>query len=262
MATQFGDIIADMAREINCQGWYAPAMNIHRSTFSGRNYEYFSEDSLLSGTMASHEIAAAREKGVYSYMKHFALNDQETNRHSMLCTWADEQTIREIYLKPFEMAVKDGGAQAAMSSYNYIGTTWAGGNASLLKTVLRGEWGFQGTVLTDFFNGLGYMYGDQAIRNGGDAMLAVMDSTNHITDKSATSIKAMRNASHDILYTAVNSWMYENGEPKSATPMWKIALWSVCCIIAVLAAGLEALTMRRYFKRRKEQKVAVVVAEQ
>lgn len=121
LAKQFGEMIGDMAHDMHVAGWYAPAMNIHRGAFSGRTFEYFSEDSLLSGVMASHEIAGAKEKGVYSFMKHFALNDQETNRTNMVCTWADEQAIREIYLKPFEMSVKEGGAQAVMSSFNYIG---------------------------------------------------------------------------------------------------------------------------------------------
>ena len=104
--------------------------------------------------MASNEIAGAKEKGVYSFMKHFALNDQETNRTNMVCTWANEQSIRETYLKPFEMSVKEGGAQAVMSSFNYIGYTYAGASSNLLQTVLRGEWGFKGFVLTDYFRRL------------------------------------------------------------------------------------------------------------
>ena len=98
--------------------------------------------------MASQQVAGAQAKGVYAFMKHFALNDQETNRLSELATWANEQSIREIYLKPFEIAVKDGGCQAVMSSFNYIGTTWAGACDELLNNVLRGEWGFRGMVLT------------------------------------------------------------------------------------------------------------------
>ena len=94
LAKQFGEMIGDMAHDMHVAGWYAPAMNIHRGAFSGRTFEYFSEDSLLSGVMASNEIAGAKEKGVYSFMKHFALNDQETNRSNMVCTWADEQAIR------------------------------------------------------------------------------------------------------------------------------------------------------------------------
>ena len=251
LAKQFGEMIGDMAHDMHVAGWYAPAMNIHRGAFSGRTFEYFSEDSLLSGVMASHEIAGAKEKGVYSFMKHFALNDQETNRTNMVCTWADEQAIREIYLKPFEMSVKEGGAQAVMSSFNYIGYTYAGASNNLLNTVLRDEWGFKGFVLTDYFGGYGYQNGDQEIRNGNDSMLATTKITNHITDKSATSVKAMRTAAHNILYTAANSWQYADGEPKVDTPIWKTAMYVAWGVTAVLVIALEALAIKRYMDRKK-----------
>lgn len=251
LAKQFGEMIGDMAHDMHVAGWYAPAMNIHRGTFSGRTFEYFSEDSLLSGVMASNEIAGAKEKGVYSFMKHFALNDQETNRTNMVCTWADEQAIREIYLKPFEMSVKEGGAQAVMSSFNYIGYTYAGASNNLLNTVLRDEWGFKGFVLTDYFGGYGYQNADQEIRNGNDSMLATTKITNHITDKSATSVKAMRTAAHNILYTAANSWQYADGEPKVATPIWKTAMYVAWGVTAVLVIALKALAIKRYMDRKK-----------
>ena len=251
LAKQFGEMIGDMAHDMHVAGWYAPAMNIHRGAFSGRTFEYFSEDSLLSGVMASNEIAGAKEKGVYSFMKHFALNDQETNRINMVCTWADEQAIREIYLKPFEMSVKEGGAQAVMSSFNYIGYTYAGASNNLLNTVLRDEWGFKGFVLTDYFGGYGYQNADQEIRNGNDSMLATTKITNHVTDKSATSVKAMRTAAHNILYTAANSWQYADGEPKVATPIWKTAMYVAWGVTAVLVIALEALTIKRYMDRKK-----------
>lgn len=251
LAKQFGEMIGDMAHDMHVAGWYAPAMNIHRGAFSGRTFEYFSENPLISGVMASNEIAGAKEKGVYSFMKHFALNDQETNRTNMVCTWADEQSIREIYLKPFEMSVKEGGAQAVMSSFNYIGYTYAGASNNLLNTVLRDEWGFKGFVLTDYFGGYGYQNADQEIRNGNDSMLATTKITNHITDKSATSVKAMRTAAHNILYTTANGWQYENGEPKVDTPVWRIAMYVVWGVTAVLAVGLEVLTIMKYLKRRK-----------
>ena len=251
LAKQFGEMIGDMAHDMHVAGWYAPAMNIHRGAFSGRTFEYFSEDSLLSGVMASNEIAGAKETGVYSFMKHFALNDQETNRTNMVCTWADEQAIREIYLRPFEMSVKEGGAQAVMSSFNYIGYTYAGASNNLLNTVLRDEWGFKGFVLTDYFGGYGYQNADQEIRNGNDSMLATTKITNHITDKSATSVKAMRTAAHNILYTAANSWQYADGEPKVATPIWKTAMYVAWGVTAVLVIALEALAIKRYMDRKK-----------
>ena len=251
LAKQFGEMIGAMAHDMHVAGWYAPAMNIHRNAFSGRTFEYFSEDSLLSGVMASSEISGAKSKGVYSFMKHFALNDQETKRTEMLCTWTNEQAMREIYLKPFEMSVKEGGAQAVMSSFNYIGNTYAGADSALLQTVLRGEWGFKGFVLTDYFGGYGYQNADQEVRAGNDSMLATTKITNHITDKSATSVKAMRQAAHNILYTAANSWQYANGEPKVATPIWKTAMYVAWGVTAVLVIGLEIVAIKRYLNRKK-----------
>lgn len=251
LAKQFGEMIGDMAHDMHVAGWYAPAMNIHRNAFSGRTFEYFSEDSLLSGVMASSEISGAKSKGVYSFMKHFALNDQETKRTEMLCTWTNEQAMREIYLKPFEMSVKEGGAQAVMSSFNYIGNTYAGADSALLQTVLRGEWGFKGFVLTDYFGGYGYQNADQEVRAGNDSMLATTKITNHITDKSATSVKAMRQAAHNILYTAANSWQYANDEPKVATPIWKTAMYVAWGVTAVLVIGLEIVAIKRYLNRKK-----------
>lgn len=254
LATEFGDMIGQMAHEMHVTGWYAPAMNIHRSAFAGRNFEYYSEDGYLSGVMASGAIAAAHEKGVYAFMKHFALNDQETNRNSMLCTWSNEQAIREIYLKPFEMSVKRGGTNAVMSSFNYIGTTYAGAFAPLQQNVLRGEWGFHGAVLTDYFGGYGYQNADQLIRNGNDFMLATTDITNHVTDQSATSVLAMRDAAHNILYMAANSWMYADGEPEIATPIWKTITYVVWAVVAVLVIVLEVLTVKRFLDRKKAAK--------
>ncbi|GAA6122211.1 glycoside hydrolase family 3 protein [Bifidobacterium psychraerophilum] len=258
LATKFGEMIGTMAHDMHVAGWYAPAMNIHRNAFSGRTFEYFSEDSLLSGAMASNQVAGAKEKGVYSFMKHFALNDQESNRLNMLCTWANEQSIRETYLKPFEMSVKEGGAQAAMSAFNYIGPVYAGANPALLNTVLRDEWGFRGFVLTDYFGGYGYQNADQEIRNGNDAMLATTSITNHVTDKSATSVKALRQATKNILYTTVNGWQYEDGEPEVSTPIWRTALYVTWGVVALLVIGLEILAIKRYLDRRKAVKLAVV----
>ncbi|MBW3083429.1 glycoside hydrolase family 3 N-terminal domain-containing protein [Bifidobacterium phasiani] len=250
LATEFGDMMGRMARELNATGWYAPSINNHRSAFAGRNFEYFSEDPTLAGVMASGEVAGAQAQGVYAFVKHFALNDQEANRQSMLCTWATEQSIREIYMKPFEITVKDGGTTAIMSAYNYIGPVYAGASANLLTTVLRDEWGYQGVVISDYFLGQGYQNADQMVRAGNDFMLATTDITNHITDESATSVIAMRQATKNLLYTAVNSWAYENGEPESATPIWQTITYVVIGVAAVLFVGLEVLAVKRYLSRR------------
>lgn len=250
LATRYGEMIGTMAHDMDVSGWYAPAFNIHRSAFSGRNFEYFSEDPEINAVMGSNEVAAARSKGVYAFMKHFAMNDQETNRTNMLATWANEQTIREIYLKPFQAAVVKGGAQAAMSSFNYVGTTYVAAYAPLMQDVLRGEWGFRGMVLTDYFGVYGYQNADQLIRNGNDAMLATTEVTNHVKDKSATSVKAMRQASHNILYTVVHGYKYANGDPKVQTPAWQIALYVALVVLALIFLALEYLAFRRFKARR------------
>lgn len=250
LATRYGEMIGTMAHDMDVSGWYAPAFNIHRSAFSGRNFEYFSEDPEINAVMGSNEVAAARSKGVYAFMKHFAMNDQETNRTNMLATWANEQTVREIYLKPFQAAVVKGGAQAAMSSFNYIGTTYVAAYAPLMQDVLRGEWGFRGMVLTDYFGVYGYQNADQLIRNGNDAMLATTEVTNHVKDKSATSVKAMRQASHNILYTVVHGYKYANGDPKVQTPAWQIALYVALVVLALIFLALEYLAFRRFKARR------------
>ena len=241
LAHDFGERIGKMADEMGVSGWYAPAMNTHRSAFAGRNFEYYSEDGLLGGKMAANAILGAQEHGVYAYMKHFALNDQETNRDVMLCTWSNEQAIREIYLKPFEIAVKEGGCQAVMSSFNYIGAVWAGACDELLNNVLRDEWGFRGFVLTDYFGNTTYMDADQAIRGGTDCMLVAYDTpTNHVTDTtSATSVLAMRQACKNILYTTVNSRAYaEENLTGGGLQGWQMAAIAIDVVLgAVLVAG-------------------------
>ena len=202
LAYSFGESIGKMADDMGVSGWYAPAMNIHRSAFAGRNFEYYSEDGVLSGAIASHAIMGSQDQGVYAFMKHFALNDQETNRCGMLCTWASEQAIREIYLKPFEACVKNADCHAVMSSFNYIGNTYAGNCPELLINVLRNEWGFVGMVLTDYYGVYGYQDADHLIRNGGDFCLVNYDTeTNHLTDTtSATALVCARQACKNILY--------------------------------------------------------------
>lgn len=252
LANDFGERIGkmadEMADEMGVSGWYAPAMNTHRSAFAGRNFEYYSEDGVLGGNMAANAILGAQEHGVYAYMKHFALNDQETNRCGMLCTWANEQSIREIYLKPFEIAVKDGGCQAVMSSFNYIGTTWAGACDELLNNVLRDEWGFQGFVLTDYFGVYGYMDSDQAIRGGTDCMLVAYDTeTNHVTDTtSATSVLAMRQACKNILYTTVNSRAYDPANLSGGGLQgWQIAAIAIDVVVGVILVAGAVMIIKK-----------------
>ena len=165
----------------------------------------------------------------------------------MLCTWSTEQAIREIYLKPFELAVKEGKAKAVMSAFNYVGLEWAGGSDALLNKVLRDEWGFQGFVLTDYFGVYGYMNADQAIRNGTDAMLVnYQTATNNVKDTtSATSVKAMRQSSKNIMYTVVNSRAYKDGAGQDM-PGWQKTAIAIDIIALLVLAGVEFLIIRRY----------------
>ena len=254
LAYAFGDSIGEMANEMDTSGWYGPAMNIHRTAFAGRNFEYYSEDGVLSGRMASNAILGAQEHGVYAYMKHFALNDQEGNRTSMAATWSNEQAIREIYLKPFELSVKDADCHAVMSSFNYIGTRWAGGCKELLKNVLRGEWGFVGFVETDYFGVYGYMTADQGVRNGCDLMLCTTGNDfNTVTVLTNSSKQALREASKNILYTVVNSRAYaaENLNPGMAK--WEIIMIGADVLVALLIVALEIKTFKSYKKRKEEE---------
>ncbi len=254
LAHDFGASIGKMADEMDVSGWYAPAMNIHRTAFSGRNFEYYSEDGHLSGAMASTAINGAAESGVYSFMKHFALNDQETHRTDMLCTWSNEQAIREIYLKPFEMCVKnyEGKSMAVMSAFNYIGHKYAGANPELLNTVLRDEWGFRGMVLTDYFGGYGYQDADIQIRNGGDFCLTPQQiEFSELTDKtSGTSLQAARQACKNILFTTANSRAYATGAAAGMAG-WMMVMYAISAVVVLAAVACEVVLVRGYLKKKK-----------
>jgi beta-glucosidase len=213
-------------------------------------------------------------------VKHFALNEQETNRWSRLATWVDEQTLREIYLKPFEHSVKDGSAGAVMSAFNYIGGIWAGGNGSLLNTVLRDEWGFQGMVITDYFAGNYYMDANQAIANGGDLMLSTLGNYGaQVVGDNATVVSQLRQASKNILFTVAHSnAMFDHakrtemltevggtvselsGFPRLAYDMgmqaWQLAAYLINGAIVVLLLTLAAFKVRKYVKLFGRQKEA------
>ena len=252
LAYRFGESIGKMANEMDVSGWYAPAMNNHRTAFAGRNFEYYSEDPVLSGYIAANAVKGSQDNGVYAYMKHFALNDQEGNRCDMLCTWANEQSIREISLKPFEKCVKDSGCLAVMSSFNYIGNRWAGGSSSLCKTVLRDEWGFKGFVETDYFGVYGYMSADQGIRNGSDLMLVnYPTATNDVKFRETNGAQqAMREAAKNILYVVANSRAYDPANLNTGMAKWKVIMYVVDAIVALICIGLFVRFLNNYKKRK------------
>ena len=233
-------------------GWYAPAVNIHRSPFGGRNWEYYSEDGFLSGEPAAEVIKGCAEKGVYCFVKHFAANDQETNRDSNgILVWLNEQALREIYLRPFEIAVKEGGTTAIMSSFNRIGTTWAGGNYALLTEVLREEWGFKGMVITDYAL-LSYLDGDQMLRAGGDLLLT-NDRSSELTDVNATQLSLLRRATKNILYTVANSNAMAAEVIGMRLPVWVEIMFVVDAVIVAGIAAWGAVVIVQVLKKEKHQ---------
>lgn len=192
-------------------GWYAPACNTHRSPFSGRNFEYFSEDGVLAGKFTANMVLGAQNKGLTTFVKHFGINDQETNRCGLI-TWLNEQSMREIYLKPFELAVKEGKTRGMMSSLNRIGATWSGGDYRLLTQILREEWGFNGCVVTDSYLGdnSGLSNANQMIRAGGN--LSLGSSSTSYNAGSATTVFCLRKAAKGVLYANANSNAMNNGD--------------------------------------------------
>lgn len=255
MANAWGQCMGKISQEMGAQGWYAPGMNTHRTPFGARNYEYFSEDGLLAGDMGASAVSGAMEHGVYSYIKHYALYE---GNGKMVSVWSNEQAIREIYLKPFEISVKEGGANAVMVSWSFLGNRWTGENSGLMKTVLRDEWGFRGMALTDFFrnNGHGFMNADAALANGVDAMLSTFDGPeNNVADPNhPTSVNQMRNACKNIMYTVVSSWSYDDGSADVGMENWKKAGIAIDAVLAVLLIGMEVLVIRGYKKRKAEEK--------
>lgn len=221
--------------EMPYPGWYAPALNIHRSPFSGRNTEYYSEDPFISGKFAAQVVKGVQEKGVYANIKHFAVNDQETNRSSRgLATWLDEQCMREIYLKPFEIAVKEGKSHGLMTSFNRIGYEWAGGSYRLVTTILRDEWGFQGSVICDFKTDV-YMDSKQMLYAGGDIGLIGQENlklqtsgiynTPSISFSDAKDVSLLRRSAHNNLYAIANSNMMRADIDHYEPAAWKVAIF-------------------------------------
>lgn len=251
LAQAWGECMGKISQEMGAEGWYAPGMNTHRTAFGARNYEYFSEDGVLAGNMGAKAVEGARKYGVYSYIKHFALYEGNAK---MVSVWSNEQAIREIYLKPFEISVKQGGANAVMVSWSFLGDKWTGESSNLMNTVLRDEWGFRGMALTDFFrnNGHGFMNADAALANGVDAMLSTFngEENNVANPEHPTAVLQMRNACKNVMYTVVSSWAYDGEHEETGMENWKKAGIGINIVIALFMAGMEVLVIRGYKKRK------------
>ena len=254
LAQAWGECMGKISQEMGAEGWYAPGMNTHRTAFGARNYEYFSEDGVLAGNMGAKAVEGARKYGVYSYIKHFALYEGNAK---MVSVWSNEQAIREIYLKPFEISVKQGGANAVMVSWSFLGDKWTGESSNLMNTVLRDEWGFRGMALTDFFrnNGHGFMNADAALANGVDAMLSTFngEENNVANPEHPTAVLQMRNACKNVMYTVVSSWAYDGKHKETGMENWKKAGIGIDIVIALFMAGMEVLVIRGYKKRKNAE---------
>lgn len=254
LAQTWGECMGKISQEMGAEGWYAPGMNTHRTAFGARNYEYFSEDGVLSGNMGAKAVEGARKYGVYSYIKHFAMYEGNAK---MVSVWSNEQAIREIYLKPFEISVKQGGANAVMVSWSFLGDKWTGESSNLMKTVLRDEWGFRGMALTDFFrnNGHGFMNADAALANGVDTMLSTFngEENNVANPEHPTSVLQMRNACKNVMYTVVSSWAYDGKHKETGMENWKKAAIGIDVVIVLFMAGMEVLVIRGYKKRKNAE---------
>ena len=254
LAQAWGECMGKISQEMGAEGWYAPGMNTHRTAFGARNYEYFSEDGVLAGNMGAKAVEGARKYGVYSYIKHFALYEGNAK---MVSVWSNEQAIREIYLKPFEISVKQGGANAVMVSWSFLGDKWTGESSNLMNTVLRDEWGFRGMALTDFFrnNGHGFMNADAALANGVDVMLSTFngEENNVANPEHPTSVLQMRNACKNVMYTVVSSWAYDGEHEETGMENWKKAGIGIDIVIALFMAGMEVLVIRGYKKRKNAE---------
>ena len=266
---KMGQSLGQEALAYNVNGWYAPAVNLHRSPFGGRVFEYYSEDPVLSGRLGSACISGASQHGVYAYVKHFALNETETLREGLV-TWCNEQAMRELYLKAFEIPVKEGGATAIMSAFNNIGPTWAGGSHALLTDVLRGEWGFRGSVVTDYYMGdmvTPNMNGYAGLYAGNDLWLAPMAGAAmslNLDLSSPTVVNQLRNACHNILYVSANSNLVDPSyaanvdldltpaaEQSPGVPLWAILFYGVFDGLYVI--GMAAMVVWVVRRRKKAQ---------
>lgn len=290
LAKDFGVMIGNEALLGGTNGWYAPSMNIHRTPFSGRNGEYFSEDPFLSGDLAAAEVMGAATKGVYSYIKHFALNDQENHRGDRpgnfgIATWANEQSIRQIYLEPFEACLKlpdipmkyvkyEGQgryvnttakvptAMGVMTSFNRIGATWTGGSYPLITQLLRQEWGFNGLVITDNANTGVFMNPKQMIEAGADLKLLSVDKdpTNAELDlRDPRTYSYARQAAHHMLYVVANSKAMNGAMPGSQFNYFNymvIIRYAINICVGALILLLVWFSVRRHTKKVIDRKAA------
>ena len=238
-------------------GIYGPGANIHRTPYSGRNFEYYSEDGWLSGEICAVEVAAIQERGVYVFTKHFALNDQEEGRYG-ISTWSNEQAIRELYLEGFEGSVVKGGGLGVMTSFNRLGVVWSGSHRGLMTDVLRDEWGMKGAAITDcsvMANYMDYRLGVLAGQDLWDGYRSGMDTLAGL-DNDPAIVSACRLASKHIIYSVINSHAMNIGDAQiiPVMPWWQAAILSATIIFAVFTAASAVMLVVSIVRSKKQNK--------
>lgn len=251
---------------------YAPAINIHRCPFGGRYYEYFSEDPLLTGLLAASYASGAADNGLMPVLKHFAANNQDLVRDG-LNTWMSEQTLREIYLKSFEICIKtakttvryineDGEASSRqisavagiMTAKNCIGASFCGSNAVLLQDILRGEWNFKGFVICDFITGKHEELYQKMVRSGVNVIMAFTPQNGYGGMDCSTGKNILRNGLHYVGYAVANSNAMQ-GVPPGGTVRYGLSAWKAVvittdCVLAAVAAAMVVITIVKFRARR------------
>jgi beta-glucosidase len=247
-------------------GWYGPAANTHRTPYGGRNFEYFSEDGYLSGKLCEAEVHGAMNKGVIVYLKHFFMNDQETNRIGV-CTFSNEQAVREVYLRAFQYAFEttgedDKACNGVMGSFNRLGMVWSGHDKNLWKNVMEGEWGFLGNVTTDFGQKQGSLMEPQLAYEAGTTMFCT-SGTGFATYLSGLDITTdlklltnMREALHRQLYNFANSaamnGLTSTSKIVTVRTWYENALLAATIVSAIILVGSGALVVTQAFGKKEE----------
>lgn len=267
-AYKWGHAIGGEGQALKINGWYAPGCNVHRSPLGGRNFEYFSEDALICGRFVAYAVKGCTENGVYAYIKHFAANDTDEGRNGQFI-WMTEQSLRENWAKPGEIATKVGKANAMMVSVDRVGATRATGSYALLTSLLRDEWGFRGSTITDYYQSGNVNDLDEGIRAGNDLALLPGGTPSNVfedaNNPSATSVIALQKSAHNILYTYVDT-LYRT---KTSTGIdmseeigsrvennsgkwWRYLLYSIDGVVGVGFVTWAALAIYfTWFKKRK-----------
>lgn len=260
---EVGELIGEDAMWAGYAGLYGTGLNIHRSPYAGRVFEYYSEDGTLTGLVDAAETLGIQSKGVYVYNKHFVLNDQENNRAG-IATWVNEQALRENYLRAFELPIVNADAKCVMTAFNRLGAQWAGAYTELLTDWLRGEAGMEGFAVTDMYDDTYMVKANEVVAGndipdnyvGDDISQFAAYGPNGTTPNAAVA-QALRTSSKRVLYTVLHSrgmdGISSNTQIVSVTPWWQMTLnvaqWTLTGLTA-LALLLLLLDMAPRKKKK------------